>query len=116
VPIRILAQAFLSAVLFFKGEDYANALFASGQRPTSVSLYSGNEAVFMVHGAYILAQALLFIYFFLIVYSLYIDMKNQLADRVQLGQSSAFLGAAYVQGSTNQGTNMLAYSTAYITN
>jgi hypothetical protein len=106
LPLRILAQLAVTIVFFVKGGDYAEAITEALEDNSggSVSLdaFSGNEAMFMIQGGYILAQSLLFIYFFLVVYSLYIEMRNQLAARQQPGQPLGFLGTAYAPGSTNQ--------------
>ncbi len=106
LPLRILAQLAVTIVLFVKGGAYSETL----QNNTDGAVFLvgfDNKGIFMVQGGYILAQSLLFIYFFLVVYSLYIEMKNQLAVRQQSSaQPSALLGAAYAPGSTNQGILM----------
>jgi hypothetical protein len=68
--------------------------------------------VFYIQGGYILAQSLSFIYFFLVVYSLYIEMTNQMAPNQlaawqQPAEQLPFFGAAHAPGSPNHGIDKL---------
>ena len=91
----------LAIIYFVKGFDLA--VSAHGVGNVLTDLFVNHEGVYYIHGGYILAMSLLFIYFFLVVYSFYIEMNHQLAARLQPSQQPAFLGAVYPPGHINQG-------------